>query len=365
MSPQMIACALSGGVDSAVSLHLLLKRLPRRLIKAVFMKNWNEGGDNVCDLSQDLKSAREIATHFDVEFHTADFSKEYWLQVFEPMIADFSAGITPNPDVLCNRHIKFDRMFRYCQDKLGAEKIATGHYARLREHKEQMHLLRGLDHRKDQTFFLAAVKREALKFTEFPIGELPKKRVKQIAIEMGLPSLAHRKESTGICFIGRRKFYNFIDDYVEPQLGNFVDVDSGKIVGKHTGKHHWTLGQRARIETLGKPYYIAGLPPGNDVMVCKGHSHPRLLCDSFKAKNPHWINEKFRGWTGPLDFKTQHTDPVARCRLVENTDNVIRIQLGHFKRAITPGQHVVLYDNEECVGSAKIDKLGPSLDKVL
>ncbi|OQR67667.1 mitochondrial tRNA-specific 2-thiouridylase 1-like [Tropilaelaps mercedesae] len=361
----MIACALSGGVDSAVSLHLLLKRLPRRLIKAVFMKNWNEGGDQVCPFSEDLKSAQEVAEHLDVELHTVDFSKQYWLQVFEPMLVDYSDGITPNPDVLCNQYIKFDRMLQYCQTKLGVEKIATGHYARLRQHNEKMHLLRGVDRAKDQTFFLAAVRREALKFVEFPVGELPKRRVKEIAIEMGMPSLARRKESTGICFIGKRKFRDFIGEYVEPQPGNFIDVDSGTVVGHHKGKHYWTVGQRAHLESKDKRYYIARMTAGADVMVCKGNSHPSLLCDSLWTRKPHWINERFRGCKGAFTFKTQHTDPVARCRVVETSSNGLKIQLCHFKRAITPGQHVVLYDGEECVGSAKIEKLGPSLKEVL
>ncbi|XP_018493879.1 mitochondrial tRNA-specific 2-thiouridylase 1 [Galendromus occidentalis] len=360
----MIACALSGGVDSAVSLHLLLKRFPRRLVKAVFMRNWNEGGDIQCPLSEDLSSAQAVAEHFDVEITTVDLSKAYWLNVFEPMLQEYTSGLTPNPDVLCNRHIKFGRLLDFCQNALGAEKLATGHYARTRtcEYDKTTHLLRGKDLVKDQTFFLAGIHRSALQFAEFPIGEFSKPQVKRMAVDMGLPELAARKESMGICFIGKRDFKGFIDQYAEARPGNFIDMDTGRVVGEHKGKHMWTLGQRALLRNSPARYFISRTSEGNDIFVCAGHDHPSLFADSVRTFTPHWINPSFEGWTGNLTFKSQNKEPVASCKIVENTEKGLSMRLGHFKRAVAPGQYIALYDGEECVGSAKVRWSGASID---
>ena len=359
---QMIACALSGGVDSAVTLHLLLKRLPRRLVKAVFMRNWNEADDNQCPRSKDLESAQAVAEHFDVEISTVDLSKEYWLNVFEPMLQDYTNGLTPNPDALCNRHIKFDRLLNFCQTSLGAEKLATGHYARVQicGSDKIARLLKGKDIRKDQTFFLAGVQREALKFAEFPLGDLLKPVVKRKAIEMGLPELAAQKESMGICFIGKRNFKGFISQYVDGEPGNFIDIDTGRAVGRHGGKHLWTLGQRARLNGNESPYFIAKISESSDILVCAGHSHPCLFSDTIHTLPPDWINPSYEGYMGPLTFKLQNRDPTASCRVVANSSDGLHVELGHFKRAVAPGQYIVLYSGDECVGSAKIRKSSAS-----
>lgn len=354
----MIACALSGGVDSAVSLHLLLKRYPRRLVKAVFMRNWNEGGDNQCPLSEDLKSAQAVAEHFDVELSTVDLSREYWLNVFEPMLQDYSNGFTPNPDVLCNRHIKFDSLLNFCQRSLGTEKLATGHYARIEtlDSNESNRLLRSTDLRKDQTFFLGGISRRAIQFAEFPVGDMLKRRVKEMAVEIGLSEVASRKESMGICFIGKRNFKEFIDQYLHNEPGNFVDIDTGEIVGRHGGKHFYTLGQRAKIHSdrIGLPYFVADTTQDTDILVCRGNAHPSLFADELRTFEPHWLNPTFENWTGYLTFKSQHTDAVSVCKVIENGKDGLSIKLGHFKRAVARGQFIVLYHGDECVGSAKI-----------
>ncbi|XP_055630131.1 mitochondrial tRNA-specific 2-thiouridylase 1 isoform X2 [Toxorhynchites rutilus septentrionalis] len=342
-------------------------------VRGAFMKNWDlidEAG--YCTGEQDWLDAQKLCRRLGIPLEQVNFVKDYWLEVFGSFLKDYEAGITPNPDILCNRHIKFNLFYKYARERMGADAIATGHYARTNfgpflekyNDPQQVRLLVGTDDIKDQTFFLSQISAEALRRTMFPIGGMNKSKVKQIAIEVGLEFFARKKESMGICFVGKRSFQDFIVDYIDTKPGDFVDFDTGKVVGRHNGFHNWTIGQGAKIASCLQPYYIFQKHiESNNIYVVSGHDHPLLLTDMVYAECPIWINRPAELKTGiwRCQFRFQHTKPLVDCSVVETGHERLFVKLDRSLRAITPGQYAVFYKKDECFGSARIVRPGPSM----
>lgn len=368
-----VVVGVSGGVDSAVTAYLLKRRGYE--VQGAFMKNWDlidESG--YCSSEQDWLDAQKLCRQLDIPLEQINFVKDYWLEVFGSFLKDYVAGITPNPDILCNRQIKFNLFYKYAREKMGADAIATGHYARTNfgsflenfSESEKIRLLAGVDEIKDQTFFLSQINAESLRRTMFPLGAMLKSEVKKLATEIGLESFARKKESMGICFVGKRSFQDFIAEYIETKPGDFVDFDTGRVVGSHRGIHHWTVGQKAKIGGCLQPYFIFRKNADSNVIyVVSGTDHPLLWTDMVYAENPIWINKPRDLRDGVLrcQFRFQHTKPLVNCSVIE-TDSCggkLFVRLDEPLRAITPGQYAVLYRNEECCGSARITKPGPAM----
>lgn len=375
-----VVCGMSGGVDSSVAAYLLKKRGYN--VTGVFMRNWDsrDAGER-CVLDAEESDAQFVCDHLGIPMKTVDFVKPYWHSVFSTMLEEYQRGWTPNPDVLCNRAIKFGVFHEYATERLGADLVATGHYARLRTLPDRrVQLVRGVDGVKDQSFFLAQVKQQALQRSLFPVGDLEKAAVKQIASSIGLHRIVAKKESMGLCFIGKRDFRSFVEEYLEPREGSFIDMDTGRVVGTHSGVHSWTVGQRCHIAGVPSAYYVARLCPRTQrITVVAGRDHPALYWRTLYTDTPHWICQGPPLWkaTAPGEkpavrclFKTQHRNGLAWCtaRVEDSTAGPQRprggmtVTLDEHHRAIAVGQFVVLYGEDgECYGSAKILGLGPSL----
>ncbi|XP_017030216.1 mitochondrial tRNA-specific 2-thiouridylase 1 [Drosophila kikkawai] len=366
-----VVVGISGGVDSAVAAHLLRERGLNVL--GVFMRNWDELDEaGRCSGEEDLKDAEWACRRLGVELRQVNYVREYWTAVFSQFLDDYQQGLTPNPDILCNRHIKFDLFHKHALEHLGYDAVATGHYARnslgnflerassgAPGTMEAARLLIPADTFKDQTFFLAGIPREALQRTMFPLGDLAKSQVKQLATKIGLQRLASKKESTGICFVGKRNFKEFIREYIHSRSGHFVDIDSGVTVGQHKGIHQWTVGQRCRLSSYLQPYFVAKKEAAsNTIYVAAGHDHPALLSTRIHIDPPNWLceesQERLLG-KGSLRcrFRFQHTKPLVACSL-RFAGNHFEVQLDAPLRAITPGQYAVFYDELACLGSARI-----------
>lgn len=289
-------------------------------------------------------------------------------------IKDYQVGLTPNPDILCNRQIKFNLFFQHATETLNCDAIATGHYAQtsfgsfLEKFKddEDVRLLKAEDTFKDQTFFLSQVPQSALRRCMFPVGSMNKHEVKEIADKIGLDKIARKKESIGICFIGDRTFQSFINEYIDVAPGNFVDVDTGKIVGTHLGIHNWTLGQRCNIAGSLKPLFVQRKDPGTStIYVAAGTENPFLWTDMLYTQNPFWIRNspfEFKNLFN-CEFRFQHTKPLTKCTIYKAnaTGDKLLIKLDEPLRSITPGQYAVFYKDNECLGSSRIISPGPTL----
>lgn len=374
-----VVVGISGGVDSAVA-ALLLKNKGFD-VTGVFMRNWDTVDETgVCTVEQDYEDAQWVCKKLDIPLVEVNFVKQYWNHVFSYLIQQYENGHTPNPDILCNKHIKFKEFYSFARNELQADAIATGHYVKTSfgpylEHfkaMETVKLLKARDEEKDQTLFLCQTSEQILKHSMFPLGDYLKSSVKQIAKEADLNLVAEKKESMGICFIGKREFQDFISEYIPDKPGNFVDLDSGQVVGQHKGFHHWTVGQRIRVGGLDNSYFIYQKhTTTNDIIVVSRTNHPALYSDLIKTEAPHWIsheppelNSSFQ--TMDCDFRFQHRYPVIPCTVHKTVDDKLIIQLSQPLRAITTGQFAVLYKEEECLGSAVISFSGPSyfsLDK--
>jgi tRNA-specific 2-thiouridylase len=342
-----IAVGLSGGVDSAVA-ALLLKREGHDVI-GLFMKNWEDGeAPGECHASRDFDDVTQIGTHLQIPYYSVNFVKEYRERVFEPFLTDCRRGLTPNPDILCNREIKFNLFLNKARE-FGADFLATGHYCR----KEGGHLLKGLDPEKDQSYFLYAIDNAALTSALFPIGHLCKSEVRAIAREAGLP-VADKKDSTGICFIGERNFKPFLSQFLGFQPGPVLTLD-GKEVGTHDGLAYHTIGQRKGLGLggEGEPWYVVGKDlERNAVLVERGTSHPALYSHSLIAEQLTWIGD---APSLPLSCsaKIRYRQKDTPCDLVlEGTSLHVRFHTP--QRAITPGQSVVFYQEDRCLGGGII-----------
>lgn len=353
-----VIVGMSGGVDSSVSALLLLQH--GYDVEGLFMKNWDEDdGTEYCTAKRDLEDAQKVCNTLGIKLHTANFAAEYWDNVFEYFLSEYKAGRTPNPDILCNREIKFKVFLEYAQ-MLGAQKIATGHYARLLCKNGRNYLQKGLDGNKDQTYFLHAVGEPEFAKTIFPIGNLEKQQVRELAQQHDL--ITHnKKDSTGICFIGERRFRDFLQQYLPAQPG-LIKTPEGKVLGEHHGLMYHTIGQRQGLGIGGisgqkeEPWYVAEKNLDDNVLiVVQGADHPLLFKQKLTATQSHWINGKPPAGTFRCQAKVRYRQADQPC-LVNVQDSKIRIVFDEAQRAITPGQSVVLYDGDICLGGAVIER---------
>ncbi|MCL4121961.1 UNVERIFIED_CONTAM: hypothetical protein GTU68_010816 [Idotea baltica] len=353
---------MSGGVDSSVTALLLQQQGYE--VEGLFMKNWDEDdGTDYCTAREDLADAQAVADKLGIQLHTANFAAEYWDNVFEYFLKEYRAGRTPNPDILCNKEIKFKVFLDYAQI-LGADLIATGHYVRTSSVRTkldgtQTYLLKGLDNNKDQSYFLHAVDEHAFSKTLFPIGEMEKPKVRAIAEKYGLAT-AKKKDSTGICFIGERRFKDFLEQYLPAQPGD-IETPEGKVIGAHHGLMYHTLGQRQGLGIGGlkdsseEPWYVAGKDLSRNVLIAvQGGNHPRLFTDTLQVAQLHWINGIPEFLELECTAKTRYRQSDQACT-VEKNDAGYLLKFDEPQRAVTPGQSVVLYQDEICLGGGVIE----------
>jgi tRNA-specific 2-thiouridylase len=352
-----IVVGLSGGVDSAVA-ALLLKRGGHDVV-GLFMKNWEDDDDaEHCSSREDLVDAAAAAERIGIDLEAVNFAAEYRERVFAAFLAEYRAGRTPNPDVLCNAEIKFKAFLDHAM-AMGAEKIATGHYARLEERDGRLLLLKGVDPAKDQSYFLHRLNQAQLARTLFPVGHLHKSEVRRIAREAGLPNHAKR-DSTGICFIGERPFRAFLARYLPRSPGEIVTPE-GVRVGSHEGLMYYTIGQRqglgigGRREGLGEPWYVAAKDlAANTLTVVQGHDHALLMQKRLKAADPSWVAAAPRAGGEPIAAKTRYRQADAACALAALDDGGFELEFADPQWAVTPGQSAVLYRGEVCLGGGVI-----------
>jgi tRNA-specific 2-thiouridylase len=352
-----IVVGLSGGVDSAVA-ALLLKRAGHDVV-GLFMKNWEDDDDDeYCSTREDLIDAVSVAEKIGIEIEAVNFAAEYRERVFAGFLAEYKAGRTPNPDVLCNAEIKFKAFLDHAL-ALGAQRIATGHYARLDERDGEFALLKGVDPGKDQSYFLHRLNQGQLARTLFPVGHLLKSEVRRIAREAGLPNHAKR-DSTGICFIGERPFREFLSRYLPREPGPMVTPD-GTGLGEHQGLMYYTIGQRQGLGIGGRrdggaePWYVAGKDPAtNTLTVVQGHDHELLLRKNLRAADASWVSGHAPGEGDALGAKTRYRQADSACGLRNASGDAFDLDFAAPQWAVTPGQSAVLYRGEICLGGGVI-----------
>lgn len=353
MARKRIVVGMSGGVDSSVAAWLLKEQ--GYDVLGLFMKNWEDEDDEFCTARQDLVDAVSVADLIGVEIEAVNFTAEYRDRVFANFLAEYKAGRTPNPDVLCNAEIKF-RSFLDHAISLGAERIATGHYAQVREANGRYQLLKSEDGTKDQSYFLYRLNQEQLSRTMFPLGQMYKRDVRALAKKLGLPNHA-KKDSTGICFIGERPFREFLRRYLPVQPGDIVSPD-GSIVGKHLGLMYYTIGQRQGlgIGGRGQAWYVAGKDiEHNRLIVVQGHDHPALLAPALAATDLSWISASTPHTHWVYSAKTRYRQKDAPCEVERVDTTACEIRFAEPQWAVTPGQSVVIYESRVCLGGGIIE----------
>lgn len=356
-----VVVGLSGGVDSAVAALLLCQQGYR--VEAIFMKNWDEDDtEEYCPAAQDLRDAQRVADRLGIPLHSVSFASEYWDQVFETFLAEYRAGRTPNPDVLCNKEIKFRAFLDYAVGR-GADFIATGHYARLQRDARAVHLLKGCDPGKDQSYFLYLLDQSQLARSLFPLGDLDKSTVRRMAADAGLQNHA-KKDSTGICFIGERRFRTFLSRYFPARPGE-IRSTGGKRLGTHSGLMFHTIGQRRGLgiggqnDSTGEPWYVVEKNLAENILVvAQGKDHPRLFSSALVARDLHWVCGSPPRAPGDYRARIRYRQTEQRCRLSPLPDNRWQVGFARPQRAITPGQAIVFYRADECLGGATIDQAG-------
>jgi tRNA-specific 2-thiouridylase len=368
-----VVVGLSGGVDSAVSAYLLKQQGCE--VVAIFMKNWEDDDDDeYCSSRQDFLDAASVADVIGIEIEHVNFAADYKDRVFAEFLREYRAGRTPNPDVLCNAEIKFKAFLDHAM-RLGAEKIATGHYARVRERGGRFELLKGIDDSKDQSYFLHRLTQRQLAKTLFPIGGLRKTEVRRLAAEIGLPN-AKKKDSTGICFIGERPFREFLNRYIATEPGPIRDA-LGRTIGTHQGLSFYTLGQRQGLGIGGikdkgarrgggehAPWFVARKDIAKSTLwVVQGHDHPWLLSSALEADDASWIAGEPPA-AGAYAAKTRYRQADAACELSNVSDGAFRLGFTEAQWAVTPGQSAVLYDGEVCLGGGVIASASQSSNLV-
>ncbi len=350
---------MSGGVDSSVAALLLKEQ--GHYVEGVFMKNWEEDDtETYCPASVDMQDAQSVCDQLEIELHRVNFAEEYWERVFTDFLAEYKAGRTPNPDILCNKEIKFKALLQYAKQR-GAEAIATGHYARCRYQQAQCQLLKGVDTQKDQSYFLYALDETQLSQSIFPLGNLSKHTVRELAAKAGFMN-HNKKDSTGICFIGERKFKHFLHDYLPAQPG-IIETYEGTQIGHHDGLMYYTLGQRQGLQIGGQkngveaPWYVVAKDMKRNVLVvAQGHDHPALLTTRLLTQSIHWINGKPDSLPIQVSAKTRYRQQDQACTLVMKTQEEYEVIFDEPQRAITPGQSIVFYQDHRCLGGGIIKR---------
>ena len=359
-SNELVIVALSGGVDSAVSAMQLRDAGYR--VECLHMSNWED--DGYCEAARDFQDARRVCGHLGLPLHRVNFSVQYKERVFADFLAELRRGRTPNPDVLCNREIKFGTLWNYAR-RLGGKWLATGHYARAMSTEDgQLHLRKGRDTAKDQSYFLHALDEGDLRHVLFPLGEMLKTDVRRIARDAGLP-VATKKDSTGICFVGERPFARFIGEYLPTNPGEIKDPE-GRTLGTHQGLAYYTLGQRRGLGIGGRAdcgegaWYVARKDlHANELIVVQGTENPALHQNQLTTAAMHWINKPVPEWSDRQPFqcraKTRYRQPDQLCTVTRSPEGGLRVRFAQPQRAVTPGQYVVLYEGSRCLGGARIE----------
>ena len=360
ISETLVIVGMSGGVDSSVTAAVLKEQGFK--VVGLFMKNWEEFDEHgVCQSSLEYADVIKVCEKLDIPYYSVDFIEEYKQQVFKQFVEEYKLGFTPNPDILCNREIKFKVFFEKAME-LGADYLATGHYCQSKLINGEYCLVKGADPLKDQSYFLYTNKKEILEKVLFPIGHIPKTEVRAIAAKYDLAT-KEKKDSTGICFIGERNFKKFLSNYVTFEDGNFESLD-GTVVGRHTGATYYTLGQRKGLGLggQGEPWFVVGKDMSrNVVFVERGEFHPHLYSDSLTATDLSFVSGK---WNKELPYKckakVRYRQKDQDCTVVEIIGDKIFVEFDSPQRAITPRQSVVFYDGDICLGGAMIESSGPS-----
>ena len=354
-----VICGMSGGVDSSVSAFILQQQGYQ--VEGLFMKNWEEDDDtDYCTAAADLADAQAVCDKLGIKLHKINFAAEYWDNVFEHFLSEYKAGRTPNPDILCNKEIKFKAFLEYAAEDLGANYIATGHYVRRRGADDNAQLLRGLDANKDQSYFLYTLSSKQVGQSLFPVGDIEKPIVRAIAEDVDLIT-AKKKDSTGICFIGERKFKDFLARYLPAQPGNIRTVE-GDIIGRHDGLMYHTLGQRKGLGIGGvkgaseEAWYVVEKDlVNNELIVAQGHDHSALLSTGLIAQQLHWVDRQPIREPLRCTVKTRYRQTDVPCMIEPIDDESIKVIFDEPQIAVTPGQSAVFYLDEVCLGGGIIE----------
>ena len=355
-----VICGMSGGVDSSVSAFILQQQGYQ--VEGLFMKNWEEDDDtDYCTAAADLADAQAVCDKLGIKLHKINFAAEYWDNVFEHFLSEYKAGRTPNPDILCNKEIKFKAFLEYAAEDLGANYIATGHYVRRRGADDKAQLLRGLDANKDQSYFLYTLSSKQVGQSLFPVGDIEKPIVRAIAEDLDLIT-AKKKDSTGICFIGERKFKDFLARYLPAQPGNIRTVE-GDIIGRHDGLMYHTLGQRKGLGIGGvkgaseEAWYVVEKDlVNNELIVAQGHDHSALLSTGLIAQQLHWVDRQPIREPLRCTVKTRYRQTDVPCTIEPIDDESIKVIFDEPQIAVTPGQSAVFYLDEVCLGGGIIEQ---------
>jgi len=351
-----VVVGLSGGVDSSVTALLLLEQ--GYDVRAVFMKNWLEttpGGQ--CLWEQDVEDAMQVCDKLGIPLNTIDLSREYWDAVFARFLDEYRTGLTPNPDIVCNQEVKF-KAFRDHVMELGADHLATGHYARCTKSESGWALGRGRDPGKDQSYFLCMLTQRQLEGTLFPVGNMQKSEVRELAAKAGLATHA-KKDSTGICFVGERPFREFLAQFLPVACGEIRDAE-GRVIGEHEGVHFYTIGQRSGLGVGGiagredAPWYVAAKDPATNTLIAVQGDHPLLYSRSLRTAPANWIAGQPPAPELKLTAKTRYRQPDQDCTIEAESDGTVLVRFTHPQRAVAPGQYAVFYTGETCLGGAVI-----------
>ena len=359
-----VLVGLSGGVDSAVAAYLLKQQ--GHEVAGAFMRNWDSAANNdylgnptidddICPQEQDYLDAMKVAKALDIPLLRIDFIKEYWDDVFSNFLSEYRLGRTPNPDILCNKYIKFDAFFRFAYEQ-GFEKVATGHYARVRQTENGAEMLKALDLNKDQSYFLSQIKREALNDTLFPLGDITKPEVRRMAEELDL-AVADKKDSTGICFIGERNFKEFLNNYLPAHDGDIIDVVTKEVVGRHGGVLYYTIGQRKGLGiggNQGRWFVVGKNVEKNELYVANSHSTEWLNSDSCLVSQVNWLKDVSFPVKGTAKFRYRQKDNEVTIEPYD--DELYIVRYPQTVSSVTPGQQAVFYDGDVCLGGGVIEK---------
>jgi len=355
-----VIVGMSGGVDSSVAALLLLQQGYQ--VEGLFMKNWEEDDtEEYCSATTDLADAQSVSDQLGITLHTVNFSSEYWDRVFAYFLQEYRSGRTPNPDILCNKEIKFKAFLEYALN-IGADYIATGHYVRIdHRHKNKVRMLKGSDNNKDQSYFLYTLGQKQLTKSLFPLGELEKPTVRMLAEQAGFDT-ANKKDSTGICFIGERKFKDFLQRFIPAQPGDIITPE-GEVIGTHQGLMYYTLGQRQGLGIGGlknaseAPWFVVAKDlPNNHLIAGQGHQHPFLLKKQLHASQLHWVAGRIPANSFDCKAKIRYRQHEQNCRVIIDKQ-IATVCFEQKQRAITPGQSIVFYDNDVCLGGGIIDAM--------